>query len=91
MLSQVLKAIKKSGDTISLDDLSQRLGIEPSALEGMLEYCVNKGILRSSEGNDGECGCADDTGGCGSSCEGYEGCPFIAKMPKMYSMEQRGG
>ena len=93
MLSQVLREIKKSGSTISLDDLSRRLGIEASALEGMLDYCVRKGILRDNDGDAGHDGCHCDCGGCGSGCEGYEGCSFIAKMPKMYTLgeqEERG-
>jgi hypothetical protein len=94
MISQVLREIKKSGSTISLDELSRRLEIEASALEGMLEYCVRKGILRDSEeesSHGGGCNC--DSGGCDSGSEGYEGCSFIAKMPKMYTLgehEERG-
>ena len=89
MLSQVLREIKESGSTISLDDLSRRLGIEASALEGMLDYCVRKGILRDSEedsSHGGGCNC--DPVSCGSGCEGYEGCPFIARMPKTYMLEK---
>jgi hypothetical protein len=90
MLSQVLREIKKSGTTVRLDELSRRLGIESSALEGMLDYCVRKGILQDSVGDAVDGGCNCGSGSCGSGCEGYEGCPFIAKMPKMYTLQERG-
>ena len=86
MINQVLQEIKRSGSTVSLDDLSRRLRIEPSALEGMLEYCVQKGILRTADETPGEDGCAHGAGHCGSGCAGYSGCPFIARMPKVYSL-----
>jgi hypothetical protein len=88
----LLREIKMSGSTISLDELSRRLGIEASALEGMLEYCVRKGILRDSEEDSSHSGgCTCDSGGCGSGCEGYEGCPFIAKMPRTYTLGEWEG
>lgn len=86
MISQVIREIKKSGGTISLDELNRRLGIERSALEGMLEYCVRRGILRSDNAENGEFGCGETHGGCGSSCAGYQGCPFVVNMPKMYEL-----
>jgi DNA-binding IclR family transcriptional regulator len=45
MLSQILKEFKESGGTIDLAELSRRLGVEPSALDGMLEVLVRRGKL----------------------------------------------
>ena len=87
MLQKVIREIQKSGDTISLNELSQKLGIEPSALEGMLDYCVRKGILGGKNNPTVEQDCSQPAGDCGCSCEGYSGCPFIARMPKTYSFD----
>jgi ABC-type phosphate/phosphonate transport system ATPase subunit len=35
MLSQILKEFRESGGAISLNELSRRIGVEPSALDGM--------------------------------------------------------
>ena len=86
MLSQVIKEINKSRSSISLDDLSRRLEVEPSALVGMLEYCVRKGILQRTDGTAVEGECVHEAGNCGVVCEGLDGCPFIVRMPNMYSM-----
>jgi predicted transcriptional regulator len=46
MLSQILKAFEESNGPMDLNELSRRLGIERSALEGMLELLVRQGKLR---------------------------------------------
>ena len=46
MLSQILEELRKSTEPISNDDLARRLGIDRSALEGMLEQLVRDGKLR---------------------------------------------
>ena len=86
MLQNVITQIRRSDGTISLDELSRKLGVEASALEGMLDYCVRKGILRESCNSPGEKGCEPAAGGCGSNCEGYHGCPLIARMPRTYEL-----
>jgi hypothetical protein len=45
MLSQIVKEFKDSGGTIDLAELSRRLDVEPSALDGMLEVLVRQGKL----------------------------------------------
>ena len=46
MLSRVLNELRRSTEPIGSGDLARRLGIERSALEGMLEQLVNQGKLR---------------------------------------------
>ena len=46
MLSKILEELRKSIEPVSSNDLAQRLGINRSALEGMLEQLVKQGKLR---------------------------------------------
>ena len=61
MLSQIVKEFKESGGTIDLVELSRKLGVEPSALNGMLETLVRQGRLQKT--------CAAGGGSCGGSCQ----------------------
>lgn len=80
MLQLVLQEIESSGGTINLVDLSRKLGVEPGALEGMLEFWVRKGRLRSSSH-----GCSTNAV-CGGSCGSAQGCPFVIQMPHTFSL-----
>ena len=88
MLQNVLEQIRNSDGTVSLEELSRKLGIEPSALEGMLEYCVRKGILQESLSFPVGDGCGNTMSSCGSICEGYHGCPLIVRMPRTYELRK---
>jgi hypothetical protein len=46
MLSRILKEFEGAKGPLDLNELSRRLGVERSALDGMLEYLVRKGKLR---------------------------------------------
>jgi hypothetical protein len=63
MLSQIVKELKESGGTIDLAELSRRLGVERSALDGMLEVLVRQGKLNHL------CLGAISGGICGGSCQ----------------------
>jgi len=84
MLRQVLQEIETTRSALHLGELSHRLGIDRSVLDGMIHFWVQKGRLVD-----------DDTGiiastnictsaSCKMSCDGMANCPFIAKMPKTY-------
>mgnify|MGYP001584006679 CR=1 FL=1 len=45
MLKDVLNAVENAQGPIRLDTLGEDLGIEPSALEGMIEFWQRKGKL----------------------------------------------
>ena len=64
-------------------ELSQRLGIERSALEAMIEYWVRKGRLFEDEGT----ACSPAGGHCGGSCTGAAECAFVAKMPRSWMVD----
>jgi hypothetical protein len=86
VLKLVLNSIESSKGPVHVAELSQRLGIEKSALEGMIEYWVRKGRLYDSDAEI----CAPNPGHCSSSCTGATNCAFVAKMPKSYVVKDRG-
>jgi len=64
MLKQILDEVKDSGGVVVVGELSERLGVESSAMEGMLDTLVRLGKLRE-ESTAAACG----SGGCrGCSC-----------------------
>jgi hypothetical protein len=85
MLHQVLHEIERANGPITINELSRRMGIDASALQGMIDFWVRKGRLRDDDApvaEEAACG----GGSCGDSCYGMTACPFTAKMPKSYSI-----
>jgi hypothetical protein len=84
VLNRVLEAVESSRGGTDLRSLSRELGVERSALEGMIEFWVRKGRLvdwRSDALADGEepeegAMCAE----CGPSCYGVAECPFVVRL-----------
>ena len=85
MLKQILVEIEKAGSAVNLVELSRKLGVAPSALEGMMAYLVQKGKLHEEDPAAPEAGIICKSGGCGS-CPGVESCPFVMKMPRSFSL-----
>lgn len=83
MLNQILMVLNSTAGPLSLDGLSQQLGTEKSALEGMLELLIRKGKIKVSDvgevGQDEAC-----TGLACAACGSATHCPFIGKMPRVY-------
>ena len=85
MLNQVLQEIQQANSPITINELGRKMGIESSALQGMIDFWVRKGRLRDDDALvEDEAAC--DTGSCGDSCYGLTACPFTAKMPRSYSI-----
>ncbi|NOK61835.1 MAG: helix-turn-helix domain-containing protein [Chloroflexi bacterium AL-W] len=75
MLRQVLEALEQAQGPMPMDELSRQLGIERSALEGMVSFWVRKGRL--TERNAATC-----SGHCGSSCGEDSTCVFASTGPR---------
>ena len=87
MLQRILNEFESAGGGISINELGQRLGVERSALEGMIDYLVRKGILRDEAAATMECSPA---GSACASCAKH--CPFAAvKLPRSYTLAPIGG
>jgi hypothetical protein len=94
MLSQVLRELQANQGTLRLEELAARVNMEPSALKGIIDLWVSKGRLQiaTDEPSDSACpSCGPVTKTCAptcgaGSCPGAAACPFVAKMPTMYSL-----
>ncbi len=85
MLQQVLNEIKAANGVINLNDLAKKLGIDRSALDGMIQFWVRKGRLKEDDINS-EMPDACTSTACSSSCSGPKECPFVMTMPRTYSL-----
>lgn len=83
MLYRVLQEIESSRGPVSLNDLSRRLGLERSALQGMIAYWVRKGRLIDDYAAALESGCGRQD--CAASCPAAHSCPQIEKLPRSLS------
>ncbi|MBP6017113.1 MAG: hypothetical protein KA586_10370 [Candidatus Promineofilum sp.] len=87
MLREVLQAVEAAKGPITLNELSRRLELDPRVLDGMLEHWSRRGKLVV----DGVTGtaCAGDMTparcSCGSATDNVN-CPFLARLPKSYSL-----
>jgi hypothetical protein len=78
MLQQILRELQASRGTVNLNELAARLGMEPSAAKGLVEFWAAKGRLRLVDADDGQsCTSACSLG----NCPGAAQCPFVAKIP----------
>ena len=86
MLGQILQELRSAKSALNLNELSHKLGIERSALEGMIVYLAQKGKLQDDDEAMQAVLGACNTGSCGGSCRGPQGCPFAMKMPRTFSL-----
>lgn len=86
MLNEILYEIENSKGAFNLNDLSRKLEIDRSALDGMIQMLVHKGRLVDADAVEMGAGGSCSTGSCGTSCSGPDECSFIAKMPKSYTV-----
>jgi hypothetical protein len=87
MLREVFHELESAQGPVNLNELSRKLGLERSALEGMIQFWVRKGRLKDDELEQEQIFAGCDSGSCrGGSCPGPQGCPFIMKMPRTFSI-----
>ncbi|KPK47489.1 MAG: hypothetical protein AMJ77_02955 [Dehalococcoidia bacterium SM23_28_2] len=77
MLSRIIEELEKARGPLNLDELSRRLGVQRSALDGMIETLVRKGRLREVELGEAPPMCA--------GCAERSGCPVVG-MGKVYEV-----
>lgn len=93
VLDRVVEELRSAGGPIRLHDLAVRVGVERSALDGMLGVLVEKGRLTSSETHPitEEFACTGTA--CGKTCVGLNECPWIMDVPVVLGVanpESRG-
>lgn len=89
MLREVLQAVEAAEGSITLNELSHRLSIDPGVLVAMLEHWSRKGKLVISQDSTMPCTAADKpaTCSCGKGAS-VTGCPFVARIPRSYTIGQ---
>lgn len=81
MLASILEELRRGGGGLTAAELSRALGVERSALEGMLDLLERKGKLRRAR----ECGMLGRPAGCGfpkldvAACRD---CPLARGLPE---------
>jgi hypothetical protein len=84
MLWRVLREVEAAHGPIDLNELSRRLDVDRSVLDGMIQFWVRKGRLVDDAARAGEVACARH--GCSVSCTGAQSCPFTMKTPRTISL-----
>ena len=87
LLHAVLDTLERADRPLTLRELSAALGVEPGAVEGMINFWVRKGRMRVAGGTDGDvCGarCAASAPGCATAC------PFVLHFPARYEVVDNG-
>ncbi|MEA2057381.1 MAG: FeoC-like transcriptional regulator [Actinomycetota bacterium] len=87
VLDRVVEELRSAKGPIRLHDLAVRVGVERSALDGMLGVLVEKGRLTSSETHPitEEFACT----GCGKGCVGLDECPWIVDVPVVLTVQSQ--
>ena len=71
MLTRILNEFRRSEEPVSLSEMGRRLGVESSALEGMLQLLVRQGKLREIRPGGAECAHCASRFGCGAAHAGF--------------------
>ncbi len=82
MLSEILKEFRRTGGAKDLNELSRHLGVEQSALAGMLELLVRQGKLRGISLGSETC----------AHCNSRQSCAHLQAgnlMGKVYELAER--
>ena len=88
MLHAILHEIQTVSEPITLTQLSRRLGIQPTALAGMIQFWVQKGRL-VTDGGMGGLSHVSVCGGktCLRTCPGPAQCPLVSKPLTTYTIK----
>jgi hypothetical protein len=83
-LKRVLDEIQSARGPISVAELSRRLDVEQSALEGMIDFWIQKGRLRADLFLSTPASCASDE--CDTSCPQATNCNLMTNPPRTFSL-----
>ena len=85
MLWKILHEVEAARAPLDLNELSRRLDVERSVLDGMIQFWVRKGRLVDDAATAGQATTACAAHGC-TNCSGAQGCPFTMKMPRTIAL-----
>ena len=81
MLQAILNELRQARKPLGLRELSEKLAVQPSALEGMLMQLVRMGKLELLEGSTGS-----RCGGC-PGCAKPDDCSLVFRVPARYQVK----
>lgn len=86
LLAHLMEEVEHSVGPIWRRDLAARLGVDGSALDGMVRTLEQKGVVLVGEtgGEAAVCGV-----GCSGACIGMAVCPFVADLPEPVVLRPR--
>ena len=90
MLHAILHEIETAPGPITLRELSRKLAVQPRALEGMIQFWVQKGRLAVEDAPGGVAEisvCGGKT--CFRSCPGPARCPLVTTPPTSYTLSRK--
>ena len=85
ILDQLLAEIHRTRGPVRSKDLADRLGIAPSALDGMLAVLVANGTLATGSAASSDA-IACSGAACGATCVGTDECAFVASVPRTHHL-----
>ncbi|NSW54258.1 MAG: helix-turn-helix domain-containing protein [Anaerolineae bacterium] len=83
MLTRILEEIRAAQGPLSLRDLSRRLDVQPSALQGMLTQLLRMGKLEIEQEMPADASCTSCSG-----CAGVQDCPFLFHSPQRFRIAE---
>ncbi len=86
MLQQILRELEATQGPISLSDLACKLGVEQSALKGMIEFWVRKGRLKDDVQEAKAIYSLCSGASCGGSCPASQECRIVTEGPETFSL-----
>jgi hypothetical protein len=81
MLHQLLHEIEQANGPITIQELSQRLHLDPGVVADMVAFWVRKGRLVLGADT-----ATPPAHHCGSDCQGTVACHFIARLPEQFAV-----
>ncbi len=86
MLQQILLELEATQGPVSLSDLARNLGVEQSALKGMIEFWVRKGRLKDDAQEAKAIHSLCSGAICGGDCPTSQKCHIVTKGPRTFSL-----
>ncbi len=89
MFWRILHVVEAAQGPLDLNELSRRLGVERSALDGMIQFWVRKGRLIDDAVVAGQGAAVCASHACGRGCPGPQHCSFALKTPRTITLQER--
>ena len=81
LIHRVLNVVVASGGAVNLGELSRLTGVQPAALQGILDFCARKGYLLA-DGDDPASACAS----CAAADACGLACGMVDRKPRSYRL-----